>query len=111
MPAPPSKCRRPREELAAQAEQLQSAIAYFRTDEQGAAVKVAGARPAAPHRAVQAPRPAAAKSAGTKRSGLVGLGGKPAAKAAAAKSGNGFSLDLAGGANGADAGDAEFERY
>jgi methyl-accepting chemotaxis protein len=99
------------EELAAQAEQLQSAIAYFRTDEHSAVVKVAGARAAAPRRAAPSPGPAAAKSTGTKRTGLIGHGGKPAAKVAAAKQGNGFSLDLAGGANGADAGDAEFERY
>jgi methyl-accepting chemotaxis protein len=107
------------EELAAQAEQLQSSIAYFRTEEHSAHAKVAGARPAAARRvATVAHTPASAKPGEVKRGGVVSTGGKPKAGQDKAK-GNGFALDLAGGArpngahgaNGADAGDAEFERY
>jgi methyl-accepting chemotaxis protein len=95
------------EELAAQAEQLQSSIAFFRIDD---SAHEAPAKPA-PRAAAKlpsvaspsiAPRPIKVASA------------TPAKRAAPAKRavngrGNGVALDL--GHGGADAHDAEFERY
>jgi methyl-accepting chemotaxis protein len=98
------------EELAAQAEQLQSSIAYFRTDDQarGAAPARASFRPAAPSRpaaVVAKPAAAAAKANGHANGHLNGQAKVPARKAA---NGRGFALDMTSG--GADARDAEFER-
>jgi methyl-accepting chemotaxis protein len=84
------------EELAAQAEELQASIAFFRTDAAGTSSRAPARRPAA--------RPAAPAR-------------KPAAKAQGAKPGvqaqqamaKGFALDLTQG--GPDAEDAEFKAY
>ena len=88
------------EELAAQAEQLQSSIAYFRIGATGQAVVphrsvVASRRTAAPGPVGRAAAFAVAKPA-PMRNGRVT--GKP----------SGFSLDLTSG--GADQRDVEFER-
>jgi methyl-accepting chemotaxis protein len=106
------------EELAAQAEQLQSSIAFFRVD--------GDAHAAAPVKPAPAPRAAAPSAAAAAPAGKLpnvsspSLAPKPA-KAAAPKRaaaparrmangrGNGVTLDL--GSGGADAHDAEFERY
>jgi methyl-accepting chemotaxis protein len=97
------------EELAAQAEQLQSSIAFFRIDEQANATPAKAApRPAAASKLASmaspsiAPKLAARSTAPAKRAG-------PPAKRAANGRGNGVALDL--GHGGADAHDAEFERY
>jgi methyl-accepting chemotaxis protein len=103
------------EELAAQAEQLQTSIAYFRI-EQGAAAAAAAAgggvrAPArrAAARAAAAKRPVAVKIGNGLANGHGGNGHAAARNGHDKKPGNGFALDLSQG--GADAGDAEFERY
>ena len=107
------------EELAAQAEQLQASIAYFRTDEQrgaaGAAVRAhAVARPAHAPEAVKPARPTRAKPvpvriAAAKPIGSIRVRGPAKANGAAKGNGvDGFALDLTSG--GPDARDAEFER-
>jgi len=99
------------EELAAQAEQLQSSIGYFRTDHTVAAVAPAPQthrRPA--HHTPEAkrpPAPPAKHSVARRASG----NGHDTGGLAAAKSGNGFALNLAGADAEADAHDAEFVRY
>ncbi|TBW37612.1 HAMP domain-containing protein [Siculibacillus lacustris] len=103
------------EELAAQAEQLQSSIAYFRIDGTDAAPARAPVRAAAPA-PVRAPvRTAASAGLATK---LGFTSAAPAAKSsrptvATKRPGSariaGVALDL--GSAGADARDAEFERY
>ena len=99
------------EELAAQAEQLQAAIGYFRTghDESPAA------RPVQMHRSVRervaatsAAKPHAARTAPVRRAATNGSGAKPNGHAAPDK-GEGFALDLATG--GGDGHDKEFVRY
>jgi methyl-accepting chemotaxis protein len=106
------------EELAAQAEQLQSSIAFFKVDGEGHAAPVA--RPAAP-RAGAAPAQAVAPAAKLPAMASPSIAPKPAkaapparraaapVKRAANGRGNGVTIDL--GAGGADAHDAEFERY
>jgi methyl-accepting chemotaxis protein len=99
------------EELAAQAEQLQSSIAFFRIDDSAheAPAKAAprAAAPAAKLPTMQspsiAPKPIKVASAAPAK--------RPAAPAKRAVNGrgNGVALDL--GHGGADAHDAEFERY
>jgi methyl-accepting chemotaxis protein len=105
------------EELAAQAEQLQSSIAFFRVD---------GDAHAAPVKPAPAPRAAAPSAAAAAPAGKLpnvsspSLAPKPAKGAAPKRAaaparrmangrGNGVTLDL--GSGGADAHDAEFERY
>jgi methyl-accepting chemotaxis protein len=96
------------EELAAQAEQLQSSIAFFRIDDSAhEAPAKAAPRAAAPKLPTMqspsiAPKPIKVASAPARR---------PAAPAKRAVNGrgNGVALDL--GHGGADAHDAEFERY
>jgi len=100
------------EELAAQAEQLQSSIAFFRIDDQAHAAAAAPAK-IAPRRANLArvpspslvPKPARAPAAPAKRAASAA---KPR-QTARNERGNGVALDL--GSGGADAHDAEFERY
>jgi methyl-accepting chemotaxis protein len=98
------------EELAAQAEQLQSSIAFFRVDDAGHShvaqptrsvprVATSGRLPSVASPSL-APRPIKVANAPTKR---------PTASAKRGQYGNGVSLDLGNG--GADAHDAEFERY
>ncbi|PWC45778.1 hypothetical protein TSO221_15370, partial [Azospirillum sp. TSO22-1] len=95
-------------ELASQAEQLQTAIAYFRTDEQGAATPAPAARPIQVEHA-----PASAPRAPAKPVRANG-GAKPApVRVAKARLGNGkanggFALDLS---DGGDALDAQFQRH
>jgi methyl-accepting chemotaxis protein len=99
------------EELAAQAEQLQSSIAFFRIDDQAheapAKTEPRAAAPAAklPKLASPsiAPKPIKVAANAPAR--------RPAAPARRAVNGrgNGVALDL--GHGGADAHDAEFERY
>jgi methyl-accepting chemotaxis protein len=107
------------EELAAQAEQLQSSIAFFRIDD---SAHEAPAK-AAPRAAAPVPRagaPAASKLPSVASPGIAPKPVKVAASAPAKRPaapakraangrGNGVSLDL--GHGGADAHDAEFERY
>jgi methyl-accepting chemotaxis protein len=102
------------EELAAQAEQLQSSIAYFRTDDHGAAPReraaparpaaAAAAKPAAPKAAQNGRAKPAAIAVAPAKSNGAGPHGRPNGKA----NGGGFAFDLVSG--GADAHDAEFER-
>jgi methyl-accepting chemotaxis protein len=107
------------EELAAQAEQLQSSIAFFRIDD---SAHEAPAK-AAPRAAAPVPRagaPAASKLPSVASPGIAPKPVKVAASAPAKRPaapakraangrGNGVALDL--GHGGADAHDAEFERY
>ncbi|PKU21383.1 HAMP domain-containing methyl-accepting chemotaxis protein [Telmatospirillum siberiense] len=85
------------EELAAQAEQLQETIAYFRIENAG--------RKSAPPRASIEAKPAAAASAPKRNKATAAR--KPSAGKANGR-GEGFPLDMSGGADGRD---AEFERY
>ncbi|PKU22579.1 methyl-accepting chemotaxis protein, partial [Telmatospirillum siberiense] len=85
------------EELAAQAEQLQETIAYFRTEN-------AGRKNAFPSASLEA-KPAAASSAAKRNKATSAR--KPSAGKASGR-GEGFPLDMTGGADGRD---AEFERY
>ncbi len=97
------------EELAAQSEQLSATISYFRTDEQGTRTAPAPAvrRPGAVRSAV-AHLPARRPTASATPPKLDG--GRPiAAKNGHDKPAVGFALDLVGG--GADARDAEFQKY
>jgi methyl-accepting chemotaxis protein len=100
------------EELAAQAEQLQASIAFFRIDEQdrgGAAMPAAPAASAAKLAVVASPGlvPKQAKSAaGQAKRPVVAAKARPAAAGAAAE--RGVKLDLGAGG---DTRDAEFERY
>ncbi len=93
------------EELSGQAETLQSAIAFFKTGEQGrarsASVKTRAGAINLARKTVPA-KQLAAKTLGAKT-----LGAKPVANGTPHK--NGYSLDLGG--QGADEQDAEFERY
>jgi methyl-accepting chemotaxis protein len=100
------------EELSAQAEQLESVISFFHTDDQGDTRQL-------PMRAIAAQPPQRqALAPAAKRPAPKSLA-KPASKATAARapargsrgkgSGDGFALDL--GAGGADAQDAEYERF
>jgi methyl-accepting chemotaxis protein len=98
------------EELAAQAEQLQSSIAFFRIDDQAhEAPAKAAPRAAAPAAKLPsmtspsiAPKPIKVAAAPARRAAAP-------AKRAVNGRGNGVALDL--GHGGADAHDAEFERY
>jgi methyl-accepting chemotaxis protein len=93
------------EELAAQAEQLQSSIAFFRVDDHGAAPVKA----AAVHLSTQAARLPKVTSPSLQPHAAARKAASPARMARAGDAnGKGFKLDLAGGA---DAHDAEFERY
>jgi methyl-accepting chemotaxis protein len=85
------------EELAAQAEQLQSNIAFFRIGQTGAAMP---APVPAPVRAEVKPRPAKPRPAAAAPRASVAAGKKAAS--------GGFALDMTAG--GGDARDAEFER-
>jgi methyl-accepting chemotaxis protein len=97
------------EELAAQAEQLQTTIAYFRLAEQSApraepaaAVKAAAPRPQAKPAAKAAPHPAQPHTNGAGKLPASAIKTRTVAKA------NGFALDL--GASD-DSLDAEFQRH
>jgi len=94
------------EELAAQSEQLQASISYFRTDEQGGTTRVV--THAAPRRVAAAVSVSAQPIRRPTASAVP-----PRAEAARpARNGHdkaGFALDLVSG--GADARDAEFQRY
>ena len=102
------------EELAAQAEQLQAAIAFFQTDRKVAAPAAAQYRPmraapmhAAPMHAVIEKRPSVRHSPVRR---TAGNGHDPGAgKPGASKAANGYALNLAGGDE--DTHDAEFVRY
>jgi methyl-accepting chemotaxis protein len=102
------------EELAAQAEQLQSSIAYFRTNDQAtqtrASAPVRAAAPARPAVAAAPAKPAPVKAAKVNghANGHDSAPAKAPAKAKARANGRGFALDLTSG--GADSRDAEFER-
>jgi methyl-accepting chemotaxis protein len=101
------------EELAAQAEQLQSSIAFFKVDGESRAAPAA--------RRAGAPTQTAAPAAKLPAMASPSLAPKPAKAAPPARRaatpvrraangrGNGVTIDL--GAGGADAHDAEFERY
>src|SRR5581483_7409807 len=90
------------EELAAQAEQLQSSIAFFKIDGENHTAPAAKLpNVASPSIASAAPASKSVKAAPAKRAAPV--------KRVANGRGNGVALDL--GAGGADAHDAEFERY
>jgi methyl-accepting chemotaxis protein len=82
------------EELAAQAEELQTSIAYFRTDTAGSSAR----KPAARAAAKRAPAPVIRKAAPT----------RPTVAAQQARA-SGFALDLTNG--GPDAADADFKDY
>jgi methyl-accepting chemotaxis protein len=84
------------EELASQAEELQSSIAYFRTDAAGANRRPAPA----------AKRPVPARTPARKPAPSVKGRGPVAAQQARVK---GFALDLAQG--GPDAEDSDFQEY
>jgi len=91
------------EELAAQSEQLQASIAYFRVE--------AASGGSAPQRRPIA-RPAAklaTKLASTTSKPIKLASAKPARNGRANGHANGFALNLANGAG--DAHDAEFEKY
>jgi len=99
------------EELAAQAEQLQSSIAFFRVD--GDSHTVPAAKPVAPRAGAQSAKLAAMASPSivpkpTKAAPPARRAAAPVKRAANGRH-NGVTLDL--GAGGADAHDAEFERY
>ncbi|ALK08303.1 methyl-accepting chemotaxis protein [Blastochloris viridis] len=89
------------EELAAQAEQLQSSIAFFRIDDVGAAP---AARAAAPQLSQPGRLPKVASPSLAPKAARKPAAGRGRVEASGSK---GFKLDLAG----ADAHDAEFERY
>jgi methyl-accepting chemotaxis protein len=96
------------EELAAQAEQLQSSIAFFRIDEQGHSVTPPPVRMASRAPAARLPN-VASPSLVPKPAKRAAAPGKSRQAAMANGRGNGVTLDL--GSAGADAHDAEFERY
>jgi methyl-accepting chemotaxis protein len=101
------------EELAAQAEQLQSSIAYFRTNDQPTQTRgtapVRAAAPARPNVVHMAPKPAPAKAAkGNGHANDSAPVKAPAKAKVRASSRGGFALDMTSG--GADSRDAEFER-
>jgi methyl-accepting chemotaxis protein len=83
------------EELAAQAEELQTSIAYFRTDTAGGASR----RPVRAAAARRVPAPVVRKAASSAR---------PTVAAQQARA-SGFALDLTNG--GPDAIDADFKDY
>ncbi|HEY0835444.1 MAG TPA: methyl-accepting chemotaxis protein [Azospirillum sp.] len=98
------------EELAAQAEQLQATIAYFRTDDAGAARAVMPAvMPAAvrsePKHTVTAAKPVKRAAPAPKPNGKAG---KPQVKNGKDHGAGGFALELA---DAGDAADAAFQRY
>jgi methyl-accepting chemotaxis protein len=102
------------QELAAQSEQLQANISYFRTDQQGGGAPAVG-RTSAPRRAaasahtpvvhLAARRPTASATPLARSDG----GRSPVPKNGHDKPVAGFALDLVSG--GADARDAEFQKY
>jgi methyl-accepting chemotaxis protein len=99
------------EELAAQAEELQASIAFFRTDDASRAPTMVSAKPA-PRASVshgRLPSVASPAIAPKQTRGPVVSAKRPAAPAKRAMNGSGVTLDL--GTGGADARDAEFERY
>jgi methyl-accepting chemotaxis protein len=99
------------EELAAQAEELQASIAFFRTDDTSRAPAMVSAKPAPRATAAQIRLPSVASPAIAPKASRPQMPAvrRPAAPTRRGQNGNGVSLDL--GAGGADAHDAEFERY
>jgi methyl-accepting chemotaxis protein len=94
------------EELAAQAEQLQSSISFFRIDEQPSHATPAKAAPRA--KLANAASPSIAPRSAPRTAAPAKRVAAPA-KPRATMNGKGVALDLGNG--GADAHDAEFERY
>jgi methyl-accepting chemotaxis protein len=98
------------EELAAQAEELQASIAFFRTDDASRAPTMASVKPAPRASVTHGRLPSVASPTIAPKPIKVAASAKrPAAPAKRGQNGSGVALDL--GAGGADAHDAEFERY